>query len=290
MCQVADAALAAWQIPWWTAASLLIAAILYLAGFARLHRQMPARFPLSRCIFYMAGLAALAVALVSPLEALDDRLLITHMVQHLTLLVIAPPFLLLGAPQIPLIRALPPKLAKHTIGLLAKSRICRRIFDAITRPPGTLAIFSLVMLGWHLPAPFQAALRSDNWHIAEHGCMILAGFLFWYPVILPWPARERWPRWAFFPYLLIADAENTLLGAFMVLSGRLLYPFYASAARFDAITPMNDQVLAGAIMWVPGSLLFLVPALTILMKALRPQSLIQPQERQAVRPAARAAI
>jgi putative membrane protein len=189
---------------------------------------------------------------------------------------IAPPLLLLGAPQIPFVRALPPVLAKRTIGVLAKSRTCRGFFDCITHPVAALLIFSLVILGWHLPGPFQAALRSDDWHIAEHGCMIAAGILFWYPVILPWPAADRWPRWAMVPYLLVADAENSLLGGFMVLSGRLLYPFYATVPRIGGIAPMNDQVVAGAIMWVPGSFLFLIPAIALLMMALRPHSLVRP--------------
>jgi cytochrome c oxidase assembly factor CtaG len=218
----------------------------------------------------------LAVALASPLEALDDRLLITHMVQHLMLLIIAPPLMLLGDPQIPLVRGIPPIVAKRTIGVLARSKAFHRSFDILTHPAAALLMFSLVMLGWHLPGPFQAALRSDDWHIAEHGCMIAAGLLFWYPLILPWPARERWPRWAMVPYLLIADAENSVLAAFMVLSGHLLYPFYAGVVRIGGITPSDDQVIAGAIMWVPGSILFLIPGIAIVLKVLRPHTLIRP--------------
>src|ERR1700679_56319 len=108
MSQFADTALAAWSFPWWTSALLLVVMALYVRGFLRLHRQMPARFPRSRLAFYLAGIAVLAIALVSPLETLDDRLLITHMMQHLLLLMVAPPLLLIGAPQIPVIRALPP--------------------------------------------------------------------------------------------------------------------------------------------------------------------------------------
>ena len=276
MSELADAALGAWRVPWWTASSLVAIAIVYLRGFGRVHRQMPSRFPLWRCALYMGGVATVALALVSPLEALDDQLLITHMVQHLLLLIIAPPLMLLGAPQIPLVRGIPPIAAKRTIGVLAKSKTFRRLFDTITHPAATLLIFSLVILGWHLPGPFQAALRSDNWHIAEHGCMIAAGLLFWYPLILPWPATERWPRWAMVPYLLTADAANSLLAGFMVLSGHLLYPFYNGVARIGGISPSDDQVIAGGIMWVPGSIFFLVPAIAIVMAALRPHALIRP--------------
>jgi putative membrane protein len=276
MGQFADAALAAWRFPWWTGMSLLLTAALYLRGFMRVHRQMPLRFPLSGLALYSAGILALAVVLASPLAALDDRLLSTHMVQHLVLLMVAPPLLLLGAPQIPVVRAISPVLAKKTVGVVAKSHVGRRLFNGLTHPVTGLALFSTVILGWHLPGPFQAALSSEDWHVVEHGCMITAGLLFWYPVIRPWPAAERWSRWALVPYLLVADGVNSLLAAFMVFSGRLLYPSYASLPRLAAISAINDQIVAGAIMWVPGSILFLVTAIAIMMHALRPHALTQP--------------
>jgi putative membrane protein len=272
----ADAALAAWRFPWWTGLSLLLTAALYCRGFIRVHRQMPARFPLSGLALYLAGIVALAVALASPLAALDDQLLTTHMVQHLLLLIIAPPLLLLGAPQTPIVRAIPPAIAKRTIGLIAKSRGARRLLAGATNPLTGLTLFAAVMLGWHLPGPFEAALRSDDWHVVEHGCMIAAGLLFWYPVIRPWPAAERWSRWALVPYLLVADGANSVVAAFMVFSGRLLYPSYAGLPRLAGISPINDQIIAGGIMWVPGSILFLVTAIAIVIGVLRPLTLAQP--------------
>ena len=276
MGEFADAALSAWHFPWWTGLWLLVSSALYWRGFIRVHRQMPVRFPLSGLALYLSGIVTLAFALASPLAALDDRLLFTHMVQHLLLLMIGPPLLLLGAPQIPMVRAIPPALAKRTVGLVAKSRAARRLFARTTHPVTGLAMFSVVMWGWHLPGPFQAALRSDDWHIMEHGCMIAAGLLFWYPVIRPWPAAERWSAWALVPYLLVADGVNSVIAAFMVFSGRLLYPSYAGLPPIDGISPINDQIVAGAIMWVPGSILFLLTAVAIVIRALKPQTLIQP--------------
>ena len=271
-----DLALAEWRFPWWTGALLILMAGLYLRGFARMHRQMPARFTLHRMGFYLAGIAALAVALVSPLEALDDHLLITHMLQHILLLMIAPPLLLLGAPQIPMIRALPPSIAKRSVGVVAKSRACRRCFSIVTHPASTFLLFSVAVLGWHLPGPFESALHSNYRHAAEHTCFIVAGTLFWYPIVRPWPAVERWSRLAFVPYLLIADAENTMLSAFLVFSGRVLYPSYANLPRLNQIPAITDQIVAGAIMWVPGSVVFLVPAIAIVMRALEPHTLAKP--------------
>jgi putative membrane protein len=271
-----DVALVEWRIPWCTGALLVVMAGLYLRGFARMHRQMPTRFTLHRMGFYLSGIVALAVALDSPLEALDNRLLITHMLQHLLLLMIAPPLLLLGAPQIPMIRALPPWIAKRTVGVITKSRACRRCFCFVTHPASAFLLFSIAMIGWHLPGPFESALHSDYRHAAEHACFIVAGTLFWYPIVRPWPAIERWSRLAFLPYLLIADAENSMLAAFLVFSGRVLYPSYANLPRFNQIPAITDQIVAGGIMWVPGSIVFLVPAIVIVMRALEPRTLAKP--------------
>jgi putative membrane protein len=277
MSSAINAAVMAWRFLSWASAFLLLTTILYARGFARVHRQMPARFTLWRLGYYLSGMVALAIALVSPLEALDDKLLITHMLQHLLLLMVAPPLLLLGAPQIPLIRAIPPSIAKRTIGVVAKSSACKGFLKFVTHPLIALLSFSVAMLGWHLPGPFEFALRSDCWHAVEHGCFIAAGMLFWYPIVRPWPATERWPRWAFVPYLLIADAENSMLAAFMVFSGRLLYPIYARAPHINGIPPITDQIVAGAIMWVPGSILFLLPAVVIVIRALEPHTLARPR-------------
>jgi putative membrane protein len=274
---ITDAALVAWRFPWWTSALLLLMTALYLRGFVRVHRQMPVRFTLRRLGFYLCGMAVFAVALASPLEALDDRLLTIHMMQHLLLLMVGPPLLLLGAPQIPFARAIPPTIAKRTIGVIAKSRACRRLFSLLTHPVSAFLLFSVAMLGWHLPSPFESALRSDYWHVVEHACFIIGGMLFWYPIIRPWPAVERWSQLAFVPYLLIADAENSMLAALMVFSGRIIYPFYASAPRIDGVPAMTDQVVAGAIMWVPGSILFLIPTVIIVLRALEPGILARPQ-------------
>ena len=124
-----------------------------------------------------------------------------------------------------------------------------------------------------MPATFQLALRSDSWHVVEHACFFTTALMFWYPVIQPWPSAAQWPRWAIVPYLLLADGQNTILAALFMFSNRLLYPFYASAPRIAGFTPQGDQIVAGAIMWVPGSIFYLVPATLIMFQMLAPQNL-----------------
>jgi cytochrome c oxidase assembly factor CtaG len=91
--------------------------------------------------------------------------------------------------------------------------------------------------------------------------------------VQPWPSRARWPRWAMVPYLLFADVQNTVLSALLTFSERVIYPYYETVPRIAGITPLNDQVMAGVIMWVPGSIFFLIPGAMIIFKLLSARDL-----------------
>ena len=269
-------ALDSWTPPVFTIAVLLAIAALYARGFARLRRQMPTRFARRHLATFLAGIATLLVAIASPLEALDDLLLQVHMTQHLILMMVAPSLLIAGAPAVPLVRGLPPRVAKAVVGPLLRSRAVRGVFDWLTNPLVCWIAFVTATWAWHLPATFQLALRSDGWHVVEHACFFTTALMFWHPVIQPWPAAARWPRWAMLPYLLLADGQNTILAALFMFSDRLIYPYYASVPQVAGFTPLGDQIVAGAIMWVPGSIFYLVPAALILFQMLAPQRLSSP--------------
>ncbi len=224
-------AFASWTPPVATIAMLLFTAALYARGFARLHRQMPDRFPPWRLAMFMGGIVALFIAIASPLEELDDLLLQVHMTQHMLLMIVAPPLLLAGAPAIALVRGMPALVAKAIVGPMLRSGAVRRIFAWLTQPLVCWIAFSAATWGWHLPAAFQLALRSDGWHVVEHACFFTTALMFWYPVVQPWPSVARWPRWAMIPYLLLADGQNTVLAALFMFSDRLIYPVYATAPR-----------------------------------------------------------
>ena len=125
-----------------------------------------------------------------------------------------------------------------------------------------------VMFAWHIPALYELALRSAAWHQVEHACFFLTSLIFWWPVVQPWPSKLQWPRWAMVPYLLIADLQNTVLSAILVFSDRVLYPSYSTAPRLFGFSALEDQAAAGAIMWVMGSLAFIVPAVVIAVQCL----------------------
>ena len=141
---------------------------------------------------------------------------------------------------------------------------------ALVHPLAALLLSSVIFWGWHLPALFQLALRVPAVHLVEHASFLAGGLLFWYPVVQPWPSRPRWPSGAMIPYLLAADVQNTVLAAVLTFSDRVLYPFYEFHSRAMEAAALDDQVLAGVIMWVPMSLAYLVPAALLTIRLLSP--------------------
>lgn len=270
--------LASWRLELFPALGLLLTALVYWRGWRRLHAWIPDRFPVWRLASFLGGLVALFLAVASPLDALAGLLLQAHMIQHLLLTMLAPPLLLLGAPYLPLLCGLPRTVVREALGPVLASPDIRRWGHWMTHPLVGGTVFMLSTLIWHLPGPYELALRSPAWHVVEHTCFLGTALLFWFPVVQPWPSRAHWPRWAMIPYLLVADLQNTLLGAFLSFHDQVLYPTYAAALRRGGISPLADQAAAGAIMWVPGSVAFLLPAGLILIGILGGPRGVQPSE------------
>jgi cytochrome c oxidase assembly factor CtaG len=245
----------------------LAGAALYWRGFTMVSLRMPERFDVWRAVAFFAGLATLVLALCSPLDPLGHFLLQAHMIQHLLLMMVVPPLLWLGAPVAPVLLGLPRPLRRAVARGLA-ARPVRRLTAVIGHPAFGLVAFSLAFWFWHLPALYDLALGSDAWHHVEHVCFLATALLYWRPVILAWPARSPWPRWTMIPYLVLGEFQNTALSAILAFSDRVIYPAYEAAARLWGVSALEDQSIAGAIMWVPGSLAFLLPVLWLVLTAL----------------------
>lgn len=248
-----------WTFEPWSVVSLLLGSIIYVRGWWQLHRRLPRRFGARRLIAFQSGMLTLFLALASPLHELAEKLLQFHMIQHLFLMMVVPPLLLLGAPILPLLRGLPRPALRYGLRQLFSSRAFKRLANFFTDPLVCLLAFTVSNVAWHVPALYELALRSEFWHAVQHICFFGTGLLFWWPVVQPWPSRLRWPRWTMIPYLLFADIQNTALSAFLIFSERVLYPTYAAVPRLWGISVLDDQTAAGVIMWVPGSVIFLVP-------------------------------
>lgn len=250
---------------------LLAAAIVYFLGWRSLHAQVPWRFPAERLVSFLAGLAVIFVALASPLDAFAGWLLVVHMVQHLLLTMVAPPLLLLGWPLLPLLSGLPRAFVRDGLAPFLVSPSLQRFGRFLVHPFFAGPLFILSNLFWHAPALYELALRSPGWHQVEHLCFLGTAILFWWPVVQPWPSRPALPRWAMIPYLLAADLQNTALAGFLTFYGGVLYPTYAAAPRISGLSAVDDQAAAGAVMWVPGSMVFLIPVAVIAIRFLAPR-------------------
>lgn len=264
--------LLAWSFPPWPAAALVITGALYLRGWRALQQTRARDLPLWRAICFYAGLVWIWIALASPIDALDDFLLSAHMLQHFILMSVAPPLIVLGAPTVPLLRGLPRGVVRALRPVFA-SRALHGLAHTVERPIVAWLLMNVAYLGWHVPQAFELTLHSENWHNTEHLCFLFTSIAFWWVIIEPWPSRTRWSRWMVIPYLLTADVANTVLSAALAFSGRVVYPSYAAAERIYSITPLQDQVLAGCEMWVLNSVVFLVPAVAVVITLLGPRSL-----------------
>jgi len=267
----AESVLFSWRFEPLPTGALLVAALLYWRGWKRLSTRLPGRFPVERLWAFLAGLAAVYLAIASPLDAFAGWLLTVHMVQHLLLTMVAPPLILLGNPLLPVLSGLPRGVAGTALGPFLTDPPLHRFGRFLVHPLFAGPLFLLSNVIWHTPDLYDLALRSPGWHLAEHACFLSTALLFWWPVIQPWPMRPAWPRWAMIPYLLAADLQNTALSAFLSFYEGVLYPTYAVAPRISNLTAADDQAAAGAVMWVPGSMVFLLPVAIIVIRYLSPQ-------------------
>jgi len=271
-----------WSLPSVPLVSLSVALVLYWRGWRLARVTRTRELPAWRAVCFVAGLISLWVALASPIDALDDYLLAAHMIQHFILMSIAPPLIVLGAPVVPILRGMPRLMIRRWLQPVFRAGWLRAIGRALTHPVFAWIVMNVAYLGWHVPAVFELTFRSEWIHDGEHACFFATSLLFWFVVLNPWPARAHWPRWALIPYLLSADILNTVLSATLAFSGRVLYPSYAEAPRVCFLTPLKDQIAAGAEMWVLNSLVFLVPAVVIAAIELSPRSLAVPSTAETI--------
>jgi cytochrome c oxidase assembly factor CtaG len=258
-----EALLRSWPSDPWLLAALAAAGLVYLRGWFVLRRRDHARWHGGRLTAMGAALAAIYVALASPIEPFAALLLYVHMLQHLLLTMVAPPLVWLAAPCFPLLRGLPREVRAVWIAPLVRRRGLRRLFARLTHPLLAWPLFTAATWAWHLPAAYELALARPGWHFVEHACFLAAGLVFWYPVVRPYPSRPRWSEWLLFPYLILADVQATVLAAWLTFSRDVLYPHYDAVPRVAGISALDDQAVAGVLMWVPGSIALLVPLAVI---------------------------
>lgn len=253
-----------------------VAAAMYLLGGRRdshvSRRDRTRAHPGWREASFFAGLAAIVVALDSPIDHYAAQLFWVHMAQHILLLTVAPPLILLGRPWPRMWLAL--RLAtRATVGRTIVRARWLAPLRALAHPLPAWLLFNAALVAWHLPAAYDATLRSTTIHDCEHALFFFAGLLFWAQVIDPAPLRPRmsWPARAV--YVIGAMIVGWVLAIVLVLVPHPIYSHYAQLAqRPGGITALTDQQVAGGMMWVPGSIAYTIAALYAFWRLLEPKS------------------
>jgi putative membrane protein len=241
-------------------------AALYAVGMARL-RARSGRRPSARrweALAFWSGWSALAVALVSPLHRLGEALLSAHMAQHEIIMALAAPLVVLGRPLVVTLWGLPPRL-RRPVG--AWLRGLRPVWRALSRIEVAWLLHALAIVGWHLPGLYQRTLDSDLVHGLQHSSFLLTALVFWSSVLPGAVLRSR--HGAAIMSLFGTMVYTGGLGALLTLGRALWYPAYAGTALSWGLTPLEDQQLAGLIMWVPGGVSYLLATAWLVIDWLR---------------------
>jgi len=249
-------------------ALVAISGALYAVGYRRLQRR-GARHAAShaRAALFYAGLVTLWLALGSPLDALAESLFAGHMLQHVVLIAVAAPLVVLGVPLVPVLWGLPPR-ARRTLGRAWNAARLPRLFAWLTTPLVAWGVHAVALWGWHLPGPYTAALAHPTVHALEHASFFATALLMWWVTFRPlYHPRDTGAG-------AIGVAFGTLmqsaaLGALMTFSTSPWYPVQSSGAAAWGLTPLTDQQLAGLIMWIPPGFVYLAAILALVYRWVR---------------------
>lgn len=196
---------------------------------------------------FLGAVALIFFSLNGPLHTLSDEFLFSaHMVQHILLMLVMPPFLIMG---------LPPWLIRKA---LEKSGVAR-VAKVLTHPVVAFLAYNVTFIGWHIPQMYNWALVSHDLHIFQHLMFMSVAVMMWWPVVNPVQELERIPTGPLLMmYVFAFGIPSTLVSAFITLSDSVFYPWYEMAPRVTSLSPIEDQRLGGLIMWIPGMLIFWV--------------------------------
>ncbi|MBM6583274.1 cytochrome c oxidase assembly protein [Microvirga sp. BT689] len=251
-----------WSAEPWILVSLPLAFVLYGFGVKNLWSNAGLGRGIStvRVACYAGGGVVLLVALASPLDSLSGTLLTAHMVQHVLLIGVAPPLLLAGLPGVALPWILP-KLTRRALGRSSGARTMGRRAAFLIRPLPTCALHGAALWLWHAPASFEAALRNEAIHAFEHIAFFVTAMLFWQSLAVSSRGTATVPSGIAAGFLTLV--QSGFLGALITFSPTLLYPWYQRGPELWGLYPLADQQLAGLIMWVPASFIYLFACLVL---------------------------
>ncbi len=293
---ITKAVLLSWNWRWEVILVLALAGILYSRGWWRLRertfvgkgnacteqsrsgrkqsRTPRGRWRLAikwRLVSYWVGLFFVAIALLSPIDVLSQQLFLMHMIQHLLLIMFAPPLLLIANPMPFMLWGLPDG-ARLSVGsflswLLRKDAPFRKTLMAITSPGFLWLLWVVFLYGWHDPNLYNAALYYEWVHDVEHLSFFITSLLFWWNITQAGPRiHKKIGMMARIALALAAVPVNAILGAVLAFTPDPVYTYYLSVPRLWGISVMTDQQIGGVIMWVPGSMMFFIAAFILIAR------------------------
>jgi cytochrome c oxidase assembly factor CtaG len=249
---------------------LLFAAGLYLRGWLRIRSSHQNRIPAWRAGSFLLGVFLIWLAVASPIAGLVHELLTGHMVQHLLLMTFAAPLIWVGEPVIAFVHGMP-KRVQDTMAPLLRRRPAQVLGSAIAHPAVCWLGAAAVLVGWHIPALFALGMESPVWHTIMEASFLVTGLLFWWPVFQPWPSQNK-PEWLIVFYLFLATLPCDILSGFLVFCDRVVYPAYEHSSQLFGLSPLQDQQLAGALMWTVVTLIYFIVGGSISVQLLSPQA------------------
>jgi putative membrane protein len=274
------ALLSSWEWRFEIVVVLLALGGLYALGWSRLRRRGNrglATWP--RLMSYLAGLLILAAALMSPIDQLGGQLFFMHMTQHMLTIMLAAPLLLLANPYPFMVWGLPRRGRLAVSRLMSRNSSFRHVLASATRPVFAWLVFLTVYLGWHDANLYNAALRSDLVHDLQHITFFGAAMLFWWHVVGAAPRiHGRFPGFARIVYVLGMIPPNLFVGVMIAYASTVIYSYYESVPRIWGVSALQDQMIGGVIMWIPGSMMFILAALIVLARMFgsKDQSPVEP--------------
>jgi cytochrome c oxidase assembly factor CtaG len=255
----AATALREWQFAPLVTAALLVLALGYLTGVRRVARRHPARpWAAWRTLAFLAGLGVITVATQSSLGVYDDVLFSVHMVQHLLLIMVAPALLVVGRPVTLLLHSV-----SNPVHAWVKRVLRSPVVTTLTWPPAATTLYCAVVVGTHLTPFGNLVLRSPAVHDAEHVLYLLAGYLFFLPVLGSEPIRRRVSMAGRYLMLLVAMPVDTATGVILMLVPHELFPAYAHTGRTWGPSLLTDLHDGGIIMWTGSDILMTLLACTV---------------------------
>lgn len=258
----------------WTFAPVVVAGLAfgvwwYVRGVRRLWHAADVGRGIARwrVACFAGGILALALALLSPIDAVATALFAVHMTQHMLLVVVAAPLLLLGDPGLATLWALDVPARRGVTAWWRRTRVVPTLWRTLRIPLVAWTLHVGTLWLWHLPTLYGAALRDERIHVAEHAAFFLTALVFWYPVVER--TRRRFRVGTTILYLFTAGLQCTLLGAAITFARHPWYVGHYGTTAAWGLTPLEDQQLAGLIMWIPAGLAYLVALVPCVLPVLR---------------------